>query len=159
MCMIALIIQQNYVPNSAIIPLCGFKVSPGHLKTVFFLSSTSKKFFPQNGRTAFTHKQHQYKAEQMGKVQQLKNYYYIIVGGNFSTWLNQKKLSYEHINHLFDNEIQSLPLMKIQSFQILQMCLICNVLLFQRNILDCTFSWYFEKYSITPKLSKNSLLI
>jgi len=36
------------------------------------------------------------------------------------------------------------------------------MLLFQRNILDSTFSWYFEKYreySITPKLGKNYLLM
>lgn len=42
--------------------------------------------------------------------------------------------------------MQSLLSLNIQRFQISQMCLLCNMLFFQRNTFVCTFFRYFEKY-------------
>lgn len=68
-----------------------------------------------------------------------------------------KKLPQAHNNHLIDNEMQSLLSLTIQ-ICIFESCFLCNMLLFQRNTLDWTFSQHFEKYrgySITPKPSTN----
>lgn len=95
----------------------------------------------------------------MCKVQQVKMYccsWWTFFNLTESNTL--KKLPQAHINHLVDSEMQSLLPLTIQIICIFQKCFLCNMLRFQRNTLDWTFSQHFEKYrgySITPKPSTN----